>query len=524
MLAAVCVGPALAQNSKWGPHLDLEAKPGTKRSLGEGDLFIPVLQNADTLLFASLRMRMDDQGSSEGNYGLGLRHMLDGGWNLGAYGYFDRRRTPNDNYFSQVTLGVEALSQDWDLRANYYAPVGVRAHTLGSTAGGDTTAAVSGATVQIITTGSSRTEERSLGGFDAEIGWRVPVFEAGADKQFRIFGGAYHFSETGLPDVSGPRVRAELTFDSVPYLWEGSRLSLGAEWQHDDPRGSQGFLTARLRIPLQVYGKPPSKLTPMERRMADPVVRDIDIVAQTHTSSTPSTIETATQISGGNALVVVDNGANLPTAVTNAGANATILVSGSLTTNALINMVAGQTLMGSGTLTVQSASGKTATLTTSSGSISRTGGSSAIASSAANVTITGLTIAHSNAGTSDTITSTGTNLTLSNNTISSSSSGSDTRAFQQTGGSATLSGNTITASGSGGNLAYALSIIGGATATISNNTLGASGGGTNRYTNLTNATINAGSTGNTANSGNCGTNNGGSGFVGYTNAADCNAF
>ena len=68
--------PVLAQSTsepKWGPHIDLEAKPGTKRSLGEADLFIPVTQSADTLLFASLRLRMDDNDGNEGNYGLGVR-------------------------------------------------------------------------------------------------------------------------------------------------------------------------------------------------------------------------------------------------------------------------------------------------------------------------------------------------------------------------------------------------------------------------------------------------------------------
>src|SRR3546814_16678600 len=97
---------------KWAPHIDLEGKGGTKRSLGEADLFIPLAQDGDTLLFSSLRTRMDDNDGAEGNFGLGVRHMLETGWNLGTYAYLDRRKTEWDHYFSQVKLGLEALRSE----------------------------------------------------------------------------------------------------------------------------------------------------------------------------------------------------------------------------------------------------------------------------------------------------------------------------------------------------------------------------------------------------------------------------
>lgn len=121
---------------KWGSHIDLEAKPGTKRSLGEIDLFAPIAQDAQTLYFANLRGRFDNNSSREGNLGLGVRRMLPSGWNLGAYGYLDRRRSDNGNYYNQTTLGAELLGQDWDLRANAYFPFGTKARSLGSTGGG----------------------------------------------------------------------------------------------------------------------------------------------------------------------------------------------------------------------------------------------------------------------------------------------------------------------------------------------------------------------------------------------------
>lgn len=240
---------ALAQSPppKWGAHLDLEGKLGNERQLGEGDLFVPLLQNDRTMLFGNIKARMDDSTSTEGNFGVGVRHMLDAGINLGAYGYFDRRKATYGSYFNQVTTGIEALSLDWDFRANLYTPEGRRSHEVESL----NTAAIEGTTV--VFRGG---EERSLRGFDGEIGYRIPVFKAEGDTQWRVFAGAYRFYADGVDMVQGPRVRTELTFDELPFLWEGSRMTWGGEFQ-DDLRGKTGFVTARLRIPLQVFGDGP---------------------------------------------------------------------------------------------------------------------------------------------------------------------------------------------------------------------------------------------------------------------------
>ena len=60
--------------------------------------------------------------------------------------------------------------------------------------------------------------------------------------------------------------------------FSNARLTLGAEVQHDDVRGTQGFAVARLRVPLQQETKAP-RLTAQERRMTERVVRDVDIVS-----------------------------------------------------------------------------------------------------------------------------------------------------------------------------------------------------------------------------------------------------
>lgn len=505
---------------KWGPHIDLEARPGTKRSLGEADLFIPVAQSADTLLFANLRLRMDDNDSNEGNYGLGIRHMLESGWNLGAYGYFDRRRTEYDNHFNQVTLGVEALSQDWDLRANYYAPVGRRSHNVDSL----NTAEVSGTTV--IFRGG---EERSMAGFDAEVGWRVPLFDVSADKQFRIFGGAYHFSESGMDDISGPRARAELTFDSVPYLWEGSRLSFGAEWQHDDPRGSQGFLTARLRIPLQVYGKPASTLAPMERRMADPIVRDIDVVSQAGRFSAP---ETTSQLANGGSFTVLNSsttaGDDLDTAVAAAGNNSTVILAGSFQTTAgnAVSLATGQTL--TGIATVRSASGRLATLNTGA-AIHGTNMTTTTVLLNAGGKLTGLSVTGAYSGGAGRVVQVAdgsTGVQIENSVITGTQSGAAVGNVLTIGQNTnvTVRNSTITATGSGAatTMTALFASNSNTTLTFAGNTISATGGTANNIVNLGAGvtTINTGSTGNIRGGGSC-AGTAVSGSIGFTNGTTC---
>ena len=67
--------------------------------------------------------------------------------------------------------------------------------------------------------------------------------------QLRVYFGGYRFSDN-VVTVAGPRARVEFEIAELPALWNGARLYLGAETQHDDARGSQSFVSIRLRIPL----------------------------------------------------------------------------------------------------------------------------------------------------------------------------------------------------------------------------------------------------------------------------------
>ncbi len=280
LAATLIVDPAAADPAKWGAHLDFEGRRGNARTLGDAGLFAPLWQDQTALLFTDIRGRFDSQDGREGNFGLGYRRMLANGWNLGVYGYYDVRRSGYGNTFNQATLGAEMLSADWDLRANVYAPFGTRSRQIGVLGGGDPFADFSNGTIQIVTPERRQLLERALTGVDGEIGWRAPVFDVAALTQVRLYGGGFYFDGGGIArDIAGPRGRIEFSVDDVAGL-SGARLTLGAEVQHDEVRGAQGFALARLRVPLQSEKIAP-RLSAQERRMTERVVRDVDIVTGT---------------------------------------------------------------------------------------------------------------------------------------------------------------------------------------------------------------------------------------------------
>lgn len=512
---------------KWGPHIDFEVKPGTKRSLGEADLFVPLAQDDRTLYFGNLRGRFDDRESREGNLGLGVRRMYEGGWNFGAYGYYDRRRSSTGNYFNQVTLGGEALGRDWDFRGNVYLPQGDRIRNLGTTGGGAPFAAISGGTVQIITPGSVTSEERAVKGHDVEIGWRMPVFDADNRRQLRFYAGGFRFSDH-VVEVSGPRVRLEYTAADLSGLWDGAQLVVSAEAQNDNARGDQAFLGVRLRVPLGNTSKAP-RLTAQERRMTAAVMRDVDIVTQSRVSATtPQVMETATTAGGQPVVVLTGAGTpDLPAAITAAGADSTVILSGTFTSTALTGITYGQTVMGAGSLTLTSPSGRTAVLTTPAATVNAsTASNDAVFYMYPGSTLRGLTINNTGAGNIEGVVVHGWNdATIANNTITATSTGGGfARAIRVSGGAnnITITGNTLIANNPGGMAnAFGVQI---SSMTFANNTVAAygSGGANDQAVNLNFFFVLPGSTGNIRVNGICqqASNFGGS-SIGFTDGSSC---
>ena len=88
------------------------------------------------------------------------------------------------------------------------------------------------------------------------------------------------WGEDNFESVTGPRGRVEWRAYDLPVLGPGSRFMMGVEAQWDEPRGSQAFGLASLRIPFDVFSDKSTRkqLTGLDRRMLQPVIRDVDVV------------------------------------------------------------------------------------------------------------------------------------------------------------------------------------------------------------------------------------------------------
>lgn len=264
---------------KWGGYLEFLAKPGTDRSLGQADLFAPFYQDKNDLFFFNVRGQLDDQDTHEYNFGIGHRHLFDK-FILGSYVFHDQRNTEFDKNFTQKTFGVEALSESFDFRINGYLP--------------ESNEQVVSRSIPTESLTVSYTAQKALAGYDTEIGYRLPL--NGFLDDTRIYAGGYHYLSSGsVKGLSGPRLRLETRVHDLPFLGYGSRLMVGVESQYDEQRGSQTFGLAQVRIPFHSIfekirpGKPSARpvLTKLERRMLEPVVRDVDIVTGKTTREVP---------------------------------------------------------------------------------------------------------------------------------------------------------------------------------------------------------------------------------------------
>lgn len=255
---ALCLAvPAMAQDQDIASRFDLRYKMGNKRQITSPELFVPLQQDHNSLLFADIRAMFDGDNNKEGNLGLGFRQ-LEGDYLWGAYGFFDRRKSENDAYHSQATFGAELLTENWDFRVNGYAPL-TGTQTLSGFGGGPTSLQIQGNNV--LQLGGGGAIEKGMGGFDAEVGYQLL-------PGLRAFAGGYAFRASGVPDVDGFRGRFQ--YDVNDYL------RLGVEYQNDDVRGTNRYAEIRVRIPFGANAK--NDVKGLRKRMAEPVIRDIDIV------------------------------------------------------------------------------------------------------------------------------------------------------------------------------------------------------------------------------------------------------
>ncbi len=276
-------------------------RAGNERSIYMTEMWVPIAQdvNSGSVLYGDLRIMGDNQENKEFNLGIGYRKMVEsallGEGIIGVHTWLDRRITARGSKFNQTTLGLEWFSDDWDVKINGYLPINDRKRYVNTNPN-----APGFVGTQLVAYTDQTTTEEALTGADLELGWRVHFLDNYTDST-RIYAGAYHFEGDKADRVSGWRTR--LTSDIT------SDIQIGARFQKDDTRGSQGFLEATIRFP---FGQKKSyQEHGLRARLDESPERDIDIVSgATQTDPGQAVALTA---SDGSALNVihVDNSAGV---------------------------------------------------------------------------------------------------------------------------------------------------------------------------------------------------------------------
>lgn len=232
---------------------------------GIGDLLVPVWNPGGTgLLFVNPRTTFTDHDAEEANLGIGYRQLLPKQHViLGANAYYDYRDTGYSRY-DQWGFGLELLSPWIDARGNVYDPESkqtlVASETQTSVSQSSRTDAewidpyaeehavlqdyvVTRTVTTVTTTKTFEQFEQALGGYDWEIGLRLPLQCQALEA--RVFGGYYDFDRDYGDDPKGWKARAEIRLRSTLFLDAGL-------YENDELTGSDWFAGARFAVPLDL--------------------------------------------------------------------------------------------------------------------------------------------------------------------------------------------------------------------------------------------------------------------------------
>ena len=81
---------------------------------GEADLLLPLIQSEDFLFFGNLRGLDFEKSKVEMNLGLGVRFIFQETL-FGIYSFYDRKKSEHNNFFNQITAGLEAKTKRFTL-------------------------------------------------------------------------------------------------------------------------------------------------------------------------------------------------------------------------------------------------------------------------------------------------------------------------------------------------------------------------------------------------------------------------
>lgn len=217
-----------------------------KTTTGSIEAFIPLVQGNSSVLFVDLRLNPENISDLNGDWGGGIRHIVNKDLMIGAYGYLNSQ-TVSGRHFIATTLGTEFITPYVDGRINLHAPL-----TDVKDTGSISTSSLELVGNQLVEA-VRLTESRrgALFGIDSEIGLRMPIGIIDG-SHIRIGGGAYHYERDGLGTITGGTASLEY---SVANLLGAKNTTLYAygKASYDEVDDFSFTAGARIRVALNTF-------------------------------------------------------------------------------------------------------------------------------------------------------------------------------------------------------------------------------------------------------------------------------
>ena len=328
------LAPVSSYAQQTTPRLELQLNAAEQLG-ASGGVFVPFVTGDGTVVFADGWLDYADSDDFSLSLGGGLRQQV-GEWVLGGNAYFDFLHSDRGFTYGQLSAGLEALSDQWEFRVNGYAPTGDTSNEVDDLS----TFGISGGDFVF-----NQGYEVALYGADAEVGMRLPVFEADSASSWRVYAGAFTQGSDYTETVSGLTLRSEMTFATDPQIIPGGTISLGGGMRYDSNQDLSA--AAYIRFTAPIGGTPDAKevTAPLFQR----VERDRTIQTR---SGALGDDELALGASGSSRVVQISaedgSAADLNRRIAAAGEGAIVLASGEIELDNTITMMKDQILIGGG--------------------------------------------------------------------------------------------------------------------------------------------------------------------------------
>ena len=116
------VGDANAAEAKWDANVTARIHGDRNNVQTSAELFLPLGQDDDSLFYLDLRINPEDLGVIQGNFGGGVRQIVNDSLILGGYAFYDTAEVQGYR-FHAATIGVELITKAFDAHVNYHIPI-----------------------------------------------------------------------------------------------------------------------------------------------------------------------------------------------------------------------------------------------------------------------------------------------------------------------------------------------------------------------------------------------------------------